>query len=85
MQFRTFKVVYEAFHHTLARELPHSTILAHAINSLDKKEMPRIPDCVYQMSKVLGLRTNTKKTRLYRWSHPPRSAALRSGRDTFTI
>ena len=71
-----FVLVYEAFHETLTREFPNSTILAFvddiAIITPNQREMLHILERVSQLSAVLGLKTNPSKTQVYRWASPSR-------------
>ena len=71
-----FFLVYEAFHQTLTREFPNSTVLAYvddaAIISPNQREMQRILERVRQLSAILVLKTNPSKTQVYRWAPPSR-------------
>ena len=71
-----FFLVYEAFHQTLTREFPNSTILAYvddiAIISPNQREMQHVLERVTQLSAILGLKTNPSKTQVYRWAPPSR-------------
>ena len=60
--------MYEAFHQTLTREFPNSTILAY----VDDIDMRRVLERVSQLSAILGLKTNPSKTQVYRWAPPSR-------------
>ena len=61
-----FLLVYEAFHQTLTREFPNSTILAYvddiAIISPNQREMQHHLERVSQLCAILGLKTNHSKT-----------------------
>ena len=71
-----FALVYEAFHQTLTREFPNSTILAYvddiAIISPNQREMQHVLERVSQLSAILGLKTNPSKTQVYCWAPPSR-------------
>ena len=71
-----FVLVYEAFHQTLARELPNSTILAYVdhitIISPNQREMRHVLERASQLSAILGLKTKPPKTQAYRWVPSPR-------------
>ena len=71
-----FVLVYEAFHQTLTREFPNSTIPAYvediAIISPNQREMQHVVERVSQLSAILGLKTNPSKTQVYRWAPPSR-------------
>ena len=69
-----FVLVYEAFHQTLTREFPNSTIMAYvddvAIISPNQREMQHDLERVSELSVILGLKTNPSKTHVYRWGPP---------------
>ena len=71
-----FVLVYEAFHQTLTREFPNSTILAYvddiAIISPNQRELQHVLERVSQLSAILGIKTNPSKTQVYRWAPPSR-------------
>ena len=71
-----FVLVYEAFHQTLTREFPNSTILAYVdditIISPNQREMQHVLECVSQLSTILGLKANPSKTQVYHWAPPCR-------------
>ena len=71
-----FVQVYEAFHQTLTREFPNSTILAYVdditIISPNQREMQHVLERVTQLSAILGLKMNPSKTQVYRWAPPSR-------------
>ena len=87
-----FVLVYEAFHQTLTREFPNSTILAYvddiAIISPSQREMQHVLERVSQLFAIPGLKTNPSKTQVYRWAPPSRrqGVARRESptRDTIT-
>ena len=87
-----FVLVYEAFHQTLTREFPNSTILAYvddiAIISPSQREMQHVLERASQLSAILGLKTNPSKTQVYLWAPPSRrqGVARRESptRDTIT-
>ena len=85
-----FVLVYEAFHQTLTREFPNSTILTYVdyIAIMDQLEMQHVLECANQLSAILGLKTNPSKTHVYRWAPPSRrqGVAPRESptRDTIT-
>ena len=77
-----FVLVYEAFRQTLTEEFPNSMVLAYvddiAIISPNKQGMKCVLDRVSQLSAVVGLRTNSDKTHIYRCPPPPHATSLAS-------
>ena len=75
-----FVLVYEAFHHTLATELPELGVYMYmddiAIVANNLTQLKAAMNRISKLSQILGVQVNPGKTELYHWAMKPHSAKV---------